>query len=129
MFSKNRGNATAVDLLLRIQLACQSYSIHFYYAVDKPEFLSPSFWSKMMQIIKKSLFRSKIKKFCAKRKKKSILPACAQHKTAIISEIKFQLQPFTTKATALTTFFCKQFCNFCTCTISALHKTKRQSTQ
>ena len=34
----------------------------------------------------------------------SILTACAQHKIAIISEIKFQLQPFTTEATALTTF-------------------------
>ena len=44
---KKRHSSSPIDLF-RNQSAGQSWSIRFYYAVGGPEFLSSSFWSKMM---------------------------------------------------------------------------------
>ena len=52
---KKRHSSSPINLF-RIHSAGQSRSIHFYYAVGKPKFLSSRFWSKMMQIIQKISF-------------------------------------------------------------------------
>ena len=57
----------------------------------------------MMQIVQ---FKESLKSKTGLREKKSILTPCAQHKIAIISEIKFQLQPFTTEAVAFRIILC-----------------------